>query len=702
MPRPVLIKNLGVLVVSATALAITAGQAGSQSRDPAGNQRSWSATHDSVAAAALRFFFVWGEAWRVSEATRHPIQLLVYSPRPDSAYFRAMQAACYLRTPHFRYAYQRRGIPDGETGWGVCPSWFAGSFEMPPDEQSGIDGALIERVAGPVRAARERLLALIDTTVVRNPADAWLVGQFVRFAVDQRAFSTALDRLRGCAVVRWWCAALEAYVRTAQHDFTGAGRAVDAAFTAMPPEIRCGWTDHVRLFDSTDAARYARLPCGAQRDSANRALWWLSDPLLSVPGNERRVEQFVRNVSLALRTALDRDERFEWRQDEGGAARAELVARYGWPSYVYWSGFGRDIWLADRQVYVDAPHTHPINDVSPTYEYARSRLHLVPDSTAFSAPHEARSSAWTLADPATIPGRLEFGRPPPGVVTQVEWPAREAATLISMHWWPREHAATPLVITQIADGQVALLRRERDVMIATSNLAPTFVSATKAASATLVVSPMPDSVEILERRPAGAQSAVTLQGMTRAARAVVGVEVVDSAHAGRTRFGVVAPHPLIALQAGEVAVSDPVILANESAQLAGSVMPDSVLRLMAPSLTIPRSTKTLGVYWEMYGFQPSDSVDIAVWIERRTPQSLARRLGIAFSVAEDLNTPVVVSWRALAADADAHVVSGAVPIIARRLQLSVAALPDGEYSIEIAAARRGEAPVRGRRTIVRK
>jgi hypothetical protein len=119
---------------------------------------------------------------------------------------------------------------------------------------------------------------------------------------------------------------------------------------------------------------------------------------------------------------------------------------------------------------------------------------------------------------------------------------------------------------------------------------------------------------------------------------------------------------------------------------------------MAGSTTIT-DDRRLGVYWETYGIHPGDTVDVAVWIERYTRQGAARRLGIVLNIVEDLNTPVVASWREPQPSRRVHAIAGAVPIIARSLILDVSALPPGEYWLDVAVGTPGREAVRGRRSI---
>lgn len=79
---------------------------------------------DSAAAAELRLFYAWGEAWRVSEASRHRVALVGWD---DTVHyrFREILARCLLgtrgETGTYAAAIGTRGIPSASgpsTYWG--------------------------------------------------------------------------------------------------------------------------------------------------------------------------------------------------------------------------------------------------------------------------------------------------------------------------------------------------------------------------------------------------------------------------------------------------------------------------------------------------------------------------------------------------------------------------------------------------------
>jgi hypothetical protein len=353
-----------------------------------------------------------------------------------------------------------------------------------------------------------------------------------------------------------------------------------------------------------------------------------------------------------------------------------MILRYGWPSYTYWGG---EVNERGHNGYL-ALHRTAFNETYTTFEYDASRAHLIPVWRAVRDPLHAGATDWTIGDPSH--------------------PANPNNTA----WWPTEHFAPRAPIVQLSELQLAMLRRDAGVLVAAAVDLDTAVVrvAGELVRGTLLLTDRPDSVDIVASGSARAGSTLVLRGTAVSRVALLGVELAgDStrgALAARTRFSVSPPAVLAAMGAGEVAVSEPVVLRAGSGDVALPLDADSALALMLGSTRIAKGAK-IGVYWESYGFQPTDSVTVAVWIERYTPQSLIRQLGIAFKVAADLNTPVATTWDEVNLNRGARLISGVVPIIGRTLVLDVSKLPRGDYWLEVAIGKRGQTPVRARRTL---
>jgi hypothetical protein len=193
-----------------------------------------------------------------------------------------------------------------------CHSDGGGSYDVVPEEGNNI------------RRARELLLRDLEEAANTSPTDDWIVGQRVRYHVEARD-TLALHVARACAATRWWCDALTGYALHTSGDFSGADSAFSRALDGMPPPMRCHWINVAPLLDA-DRREYRRLPCD-QREALVARIWWLADPLLMTPGNERRTEHFSR----VLHTTLLQKDAVSTFGTSWGGDLAELTIRFGWP-----------------------------------------------------------------------------------------------------------------------------------------------------------------------------------------------------------------------------------------------------------------------------------------------------------------------------------------------------------------------------------
>jgi hypothetical protein len=415
----------------------------------------------SAIEAERQFLALWRREWMESDTHE----------RPGGARIGAIH--CH----HDGQPYAPNLIRSARSARSWCPTWGLAERRQPGTPTSDewrdgtVDSTLDARRRPRIAAARGRLLQLLDSTERLVPTSDFVAGQRVRFRLDAGDADGAEQVARGCRATPSWCAALVGYV----HAVRGRLPAADSAFTAaralMSATERCGWDDVGPLLPPADRARYAALPCAA-RDSVSARVWWVSDPLLIEPGNERRVEHDARRTLIRLRAALSEDERHHWQPLDGGDALIEMVVRYGWPSRSVWGGRHEDAthtgWLAGHGSAGSPPYV--------TAEYAGARWHVVPPLRTALDPASARGADWQL-HPADVsrPGR----------------------------WWPTEHYARragPLV--QLAEGQWALFRRRDASLLAVATALDAGVLGVPAGDsvdAALLVSSHPDAVRQIAR-----------------------------------------------------------------------------------------------------------------------------------------------------------------------------------------------------------
>lgn len=400
--------------------------------------------------------------------------------------------------------------------------------------------------------------------------------------------------------------------------------------------------------------------------------WWLADPLWSDELSDRVLYQVVRETQLRLRSAFDHDERFLWRPRQGSDARARMLLRYGWPNYMQWSGPFTDV---DHTGYLANPRQRnsPDNEPYVSYEYRSPRVALVPAIRDVQALYDAPRQAF-------VPRVLQAPDP-----------------------WTHEHAALPFALRALEPVQAAALRRADSVLLAVA------VELTPESLARRGGLPVPVRV-MLGRDPADTRLAAAATGTVGAAQVfrtleasrpiMLSVEVpadaAPAAPAARDRFGLRLPPPLRAMRPGELAISVPVLLKPMAVVDEVPTDPDAALARMAGTTTVPPVGK-LGIYWETYGIALSDTVDVAVWIARTDEPGLLRRVGRAMRIVPGAESPSGVSWREPLSARNATLVGNdPVPIIGRGLALDLTNLAPGEYWVEVAVARPGQEPVRGR------
>lgn len=181
--------------------------------------------------------------------------------------------------------------------------------------------------SGRLRDMRRTFIRSLDQIGSRFPGSDWISGQRVRYAIEARDDSAAIAVARACRGTRSWCHSLNGLALHAAGRYADAEIAFDSALRLVPPHVRCAWTDIGYMLEGDLAKSYRQMRCG-ERDEVERKIWWLADPLYSIPGNDRRTEHFSR----AVMDVIFRDSRVatgvRW-----GPDNREVLVRYGWPEF---------------------------------------------------------------------------------------------------------------------------------------------------------------------------------------------------------------------------------------------------------------------------------------------------------------------------------------------------------------------------------
>ena len=179
----------------------------------------------------------------------------------------------------------------------------------------------------PITTARGNLLAALDSAAARLPGDDWIAGQRIRYLVEAGQDSAALQAAASCVGTPWWCAALKGLALHESANYAASDTAFKLALSLMPEKERCRWTDVSMLLDDDQRKRFGKVGCGRSEQLAQR-IWWLADPFLAIPGNERETEHYSRQVMSRILDGTDAGYTVRWGDD-----LRELVIRYGWSRY---------------------------------------------------------------------------------------------------------------------------------------------------------------------------------------------------------------------------------------------------------------------------------------------------------------------------------------------------------------------------------
>ncbi len=154
----------------------------------------------------------------------------------------------------------------------------------------------------------DRLLADLTEAAHAHPDDALAFAQAVYAYTRLRDFEEARALARECNFATWWCELLLGLV----HD--RGGRPGDAethfrsALPAADPALAARLTSITELLGDGDRSAYQRLAGRAPRDfelrDFERRFWWLSDPMWSIPGNDRWTAHIRRRFELVLHESL--------------------------------------------------------------------------------------------------------------------------------------------------------------------------------------------------------------------------------------------------------------------------------------------------------------------------------------------------------------------------------------------------------------
>lgn len=607
-----------------------------------------------------------------------PIRKPRFSPLAEDAAMRASAAPPKAPASGSSSWATRRVIRDPKGS--VCPSWVPEDLPLPLDEGEAIDLAIPVAGREVLRKERDALIQQLEAAHAQFPTDEWIAGQRVRFVLDQRSPARMVAAANACRGRPRWCLSLQGLALEHAGNLWAADsvfRTVEALTRSEPSTVDnvCIDADVLLLLAVGDRAEVTKLACGDQQLFVQR-LWWMTDPLWSIPGNERFVAHYARQTHAGLRSVLERDERYVWSPQGGGAAQRELVLRYGWPSYSYWPGgqFEEEMNVLRE---LDARVWTP----SPPYtsrEYSRDRQSLLPSVRAINNPFLTHPDDWQTSAP---------------VGSSAE------------DWWPREHMMLWTRLVTLPEGQFVQLRRDSMVLVAMAvddALHSLDTAATGPSVAALLGSSSPALVTAFSRSTLVSGQTLRLSAAIPSAPVVLSAEVQARTRrepALRRRFGITPSPTLRDMTPGAVALSSPVFMRQPLDASSATTQIDSVLSSMMGGLVFSRAER-LAVYWEGYGFAMGDTVDIRLRVSRSEESGTLRRAAEVLGVVPERRDSISIGWR------EPDVRQGSVlPTLSKRasaraLVLNLQELPAGAYRIGIEMRRVDGAMARSDRQFV--
>jgi hypothetical protein len=651
--------------------------------------------HAPLKRSIQAFEVIWRRQWQTYQARKNGSFRM--NERPQSPeYRRAHSLTCMQSTPGtvggtMLMPFVRNAVvtkPDRGT---ICPGWLSPDQGTPADEGEAIDLALPVDVRESIRSLRENLIGQLRTALSRTPRDGWIAAQYVRFVYDQRDPERTLEAARECQTPVALCGELRGLAhfqrgdtRNAQSEFERADSLTRRDSTTNK---RCYRNDELVLFNVYNRAHLRDQSCERQKLLIDNT-WWLADPLWSATGNERYVAHAARRIHAALRAIKDTDERYVWSIYGAGESMRETVIRYGWPSHTFWPGFQYERALLER-MHTPAPilsrpplttgggrvgvavrppgATNAARKIfipylpSSTKEYLVDRVGLLPDFAAIRDPFALRPEHYSLYNP--------LPNDPDG-------------------WWPQEFMLLPLKLAALDSGQSMLLRRDTSHVFQLTIDDPLRAlddSATGASLAVLMGGSSARNTRRLAQLPIADDLTLRLAATLSSAPIVLSAEIQprsEREQAMRLRFGLRPPPTLREMKASDVALSDPVFLRlpNRSMQL--PLEEADIERYMAGRTEFPRSEIT-AIYWESYGFEPGDTVQIELRIRHDERVGNVRRIASALRIADGTIDSVSIRWTEPDGRRSTRSVVAARPVVGRTISLDLNALEPGPYVVLI-------------------
>ncbi len=536
--------------------------------------------------------------------------------------------------------------------------WFGGADEanFPPE---------------PVETEMARRELLGELSYAWNQfRDPWILGQLVRYLVEDGRTFQASQVARECGLPQsWWCHALLGYALHVDEDFPGAEAAFQQALAELPESEVERWTTprYILSAEGRQFHREAGPENGVDREEVWDRLWRFSNPLFLVEGNDRLTDHYARLVVAHFKKEAGNPFRLPWEED-----MEESLVRYG--RSIGWSRSQQPTGgpgLQDTRSTVSHHHPGSRGYLFPE-EFLESPADIPPEAW-ITAPREAR----TWYAPSYAP---DFR----GLETQVARFRRGDSLLVVGAFRPDPGslvAGAPERIEAEGDPFTARSDPFRSQAAPDPEGPPSDPAGQGPAKTGLFLVPEdggePASVEGDVR-----EGVLSLRAPT--GRYVSSLEVLDrgAGAAWRARQGVSQDR----LERGQAGVSD-LLLLEEGAPLPDDL--DEAIPLARRGIRI-RTGERFAVAWEVYGLAFEETARVTLGFTEGRPgflQQVGEFLGIL-----DPDDPVEISFDEAGRDE--------VQTLFRALHLELPDLEPGEYTLHLSLDLPGRDPAVASRPIM--
>ena len=565
--------------------------------------------------------------------------------------------------------------------------------------------------------ARTRVLRDLGEIAQKIPGDLWILGQRVYYLTDMGAASTAANLARRCGGrAHWWCTALAAYVHHTRGLWTVADEVCEQALAEMPPDTAAEWRTPTHLLDESALEMYED---SEDKPLVEQRLWLLGDPLYLVEGNDRKTEQYARQVLVRMRAEAINGTGLDWDED-----LAEITLRWG----------AVEAWSRER----DLPTGDSLGDSRRMVSHRRGQEFL-PPADALEDPSGVVAGSWVLGDRARMALREKAALVDPlnsGSMLDQATQANELfgnSTDLNAIFYdglirsgPRTGYTAPYARRfGILETQVARFRRGDSLLVVAAfarkaeekknPAAPPAVAPRKEEGLDLRAArkesrsdkqrrmnpfgevrevPVPFMAHVSERsiesglflidsesgepfevRGEGTEGSFQLRVPNR--HYIVGLEAFSPGEkrAWRDRHGL-WQDPLVL---GLAAISDLLILQG------GGELPTSLDEALPTALPAVRIEEgdAFKVAWELYGLRVGESASVRIGVNRGR-SSIVTRLGEFLRVVEP-NEPVVMTWEEAGPDV--------LGTVFRAVELNLPDLEPGDYTLTVEIELSGREPM---------